>query len=105
MVLRLNWHDDANNDLNQIYNYIFKDSVQYSIKTVNDIVDLVNYLKILPYMGRKIPEYDDESKRELIYKSYRIMYKFESNRIVIHIILYLERNLSKQLISLNLIQN
>ena len=99
MVVRLNWHDDAYNDLNQIYNYIFKDSEHYSIKTVNDIVDLVNCLNFSPYMGRKIPEYNDESKRELIYKSYRIMYRIESNKIEIHRIWHSARNFTKQLIS------
>ena len=99
MVVKLNWHDDANNDLNQIYNYIFKDSVYYSIKTINDIVNLVNYLNFSPYMGRKIPEYDDNSKRELIYKSYRIMYRINSNKIVIHRIWHSARKFTKQLIS------
>lgn len=82
-----------------IYNYIIKDSIYYSTKTVNDIVDLVNYLEFLPYMGRKIPEYNENNKRELIYKSYRIMYKIKSNEIVIHRIWHSARKLPEKLIS------
>lgn len=83
----------------QIYNYIYQDSIYYSIKTINEITNLVNNLEILPYMGRKIPEYNEENKRELIYKSYRIMYKIESNKIFIRRIWHSARSLPKQLIS------
>lgn len=82
-MVKLVWLRTANNDLIQIYNYIYEDSIYYAVKTVNDIIKLVEKLKNLPYMGRKIPEYDEDSQRELIYKSYRIIYKIESNTILI----------------------
>ena len=50
-------------------------------------------------MGRKIPEFNDEKRRELIYKSYRIMYKIESNTILIRRIWHSARKVTKQLIS------
>ena len=96
---KLSWRNDAKQDLIQIYNYIYQDSIHYSIKTVNDMVSLVDNLIFGPYTGRKIPEYNEENKRELIYKSYRIMYKIESNQIVIHRIWHSARSLPKQLIS------
>ena len=98
-MVKLNWHNDARNDLIQIYNYIYENSIFYSIKTVNDIIRLVDNLEILPYIGRKIPEYSKNDKRELIYKSYRIMYKIESNKIIIHRIWHSARKLPKKLIS------
>ncbi len=82
-MVKLVWLRTANNDLIQIYNYIYEDSIYYAVKTVNDIIKLVEKLKNLPYMGRKIPEYNEDSQRELIYKSYRIIYKIESNTILI----------------------
>lgn len=98
-MIKLNWHSFAKVDLIQIYYYIYKDSVHYSIKTINDIVDLVSNLEIFSYMGRKIPEFNEEDKRELIYKSYRIIYEVKPNRIIIHRIWHSARNLPKQLIS------
>ena len=98
-MVKLSWHIDAKNDLLQIYNYIYTDSIYYAVKTVNDIIQLVDNLKILPYMGRTIAEYNTNNKRELIYKSYRIMYKVESNKIEIHSIWHSARKLPKQLIS------
>ena len=89
----------ANSNLIQIYSYIYEDSIYYAMKTVNNIIDLVNLLKYSPYMWRKIPEFNDESRRELIYKSYRIMYNIEYDKIYIRRIWHSARKLPKQLIS------
>ena len=98
-MVELIWLRTANNDLIQVYNYIYKDSIYYSIKTVNDIVNLVEKLKVFPYMGRKIPEYNIESQRELIYKSYRIIYKIESDNVFIRRIWHSKREMPIDLIS------
>lgn len=98
-MVKVEWLKVADYDLIQIYSYIYQDSIYYSIKTINDIVNLVNYLEHSPYIGRKIPEFNEENKRELIYKSYRIMYKIESNKVFIRRIWHSARNLPKQLIS------
>ncbi len=98
-MVKLEWLKVANNDLIQIYNYINQDSIYYSIKTINSIVDLVDNLKVLPYIGRKIPEYNEDNERELIYKSYRIIYKINSNKVFIRRIWHSARKLPQQLIS------
>ena len=98
-MAKLEWLEIANSNLIQIYSYIYEDSIYYAMKTVNNIIDLVNLLKYSPYMGRKIPEFNDESRRELIYKSYRIMYNIEYDKIYIRRIWYSARKLPKQLIS------
>lgn len=98
-MVKLEWLEVANNDLIQIYNYINQDSIYYSIKTINNIIDLVDNLKILPYIGRKIPEYNKGNERELIYKSYRIIYKINSNKVFIRRIWHSARKLPQQLIS------
>ena len=98
-MAKLNWLNEANSDLFQIYSYIHQDSVYYSIKTINEILKLIDYLKVSPYMGRKIPEFNEINKRELIYKSYRIMYKIEFNEVFVRRIWHSARNLPHQLIS------
>ena len=98
-MVKVEWLEIANIDLIQIYSYIYQDSIYYSVKTINDIVDLANNLKFLPYMGRKVPEFDDENRRELVYKSYRIMYIIESNIILICRILHSKRKVTKELLS------
>ena len=98
-MVKLKWYSSARVDLIQIYSYIYQDSVYYSIKTINNIIDLVDNLKFLPYMGRKIPELNNEKRREIIYKSYRIMYEVESNVILIRRIWHTKRKLTKELLS------
>lgn len=98
-MAKVKWLKVANNDLFQIYNYIYENSIYYSIKTINDIVNLTNYLEFSPYMGRKIPEFSEQNKRELIYKSYRILYKIESDTVFIRRIWHSARKLPQQLIS------
>ena len=98
-MVKLSWHNDAIIDLIQIYNYIHKDSIYYAVKTINKITELTTNLKFSPYMGRKIPEFNEENNRELIYKSYRIMYSVEVNKIFIHRIWHSARILPQKLIS------
>ena len=76
---------DAEEDLESIKNYISKDSIYYANETVDEIIDKTEYLLMFPYMGRKIPEYNNINFRELIYKSYRILYKVNSNIYILNV--------------------
>ena len=92
IILRLK----ANNDLSQIYIYISNDSLYHARKTIYDILNQIEDLMLFPYMGRKVPEYNINNISELIYKSYRIIYEVESNKILIRRIWHSSRLLSKQ---------
>ena len=92
IILRLK----ANNDLSQIFIYISNDSLYSARKTINDILNQIEDLMLFPYMGRKVPEYNINNIRELIYKLYRIIYEVESNKILIRRIWHSSRLLSKQ---------
>ena len=81
---RIVWLTKANNDLIDIYNYISKDSIYYAMKTVNEIINKVEILRIFPYSGRILNDIVNEEYRELIYKSYRIIYKIKISTIYIH---------------------
>lgn len=76
--------ESARKDLQEIYEYIRKDSDYYAVKTINQIQKYINNIKLFPYSGRKIPEINQDNFLEIIYKNFRIMYKIESrNRISI----------------------
>lgn len=79
---KIQWLEEAIEDLNQIYNFISQDSVYYAIKTTEDILKRAEILKMQPYIGRKVISNDDNI-REIVYKSYRIIYKIDSNIILI----------------------
>ena len=86
---------NADNDLSQIYFYISNDSLYYANKTIDNILSRLEDLTLFHYMGRKVPEYNINNIRELIYKSYRIIYEIESNKILIRRIWHSSRLLSK----------
>lgn len=83
----------AQMDLVHIKSYIEQDSVYYANKTIYDIKEKINKLLLFPYIGRRVPEYDINSIRELIYKSYRIIYYVSSNNIYILKILHHSQNI------------
>ena len=77
--------------MQEIYNYIAKDSAYYAIKTTKQIISKTQIIKSFPYIGRKIQIYNNESIRELIYKSYKIIYEIDSKNIYIHRIFHSSR--------------
>lgn len=84
-MVNINIEIEAKADLKQIQEYISKDSIYYANKTINEIINKTEYLLMFPYMERKIPEFDNTNFRELIYKSYRILYKVNSNIYILNV--------------------
>ena len=81
-------------NLAEIYNYIAKDSIKYANKTIENIYTRIEFLKFSPYLGRHVPELSSQYYRELIYKSYRIVYTVDekTDTIYIHFIIHSKRN-------------
>lgn len=48
---------------------------------------------MFPYIGRNVPEFKSKLIREIIYKSYRIIYYINSNNIYIIKILHHSQNI------------
>ena len=77
-MARVKWTNVALNDLRAIYDYVAQDSPKYADRLMDKIVERVDVLKQHPKIGRKVPEFDNDSIRELIEGSYRIIYRVES---------------------------
>ncbi len=82
----------AQQELIQIKWYIAQDSEFYANKTVNEINKRIDNLLLFPEMGRVIDK--DENIRQIIYKSYKILYKFDSENIYILHIIHHSRDIS-----------
>ena len=68
-------------DIEAIAEYIAKDSVDRAAIFVTRIFDISDRLQEFPLSGRVIPEIGDQSCREIIYGSYRIMYQVKANDV------------------------
>lgn len=83
---------DAKRELLQIKWYIEQDSRFYANKTVNEINKRIKNLLLFPEMGKAVNK--KENIRQIIYKSYKILYKFDSKNIYILHIIHHSRNIS-----------
>jgi toxin ParE1/3/4 len=78
-MARLNWTDLSIEDLVSIAEFISKDSTKYAVIQIRRIRERAKILKEQPFLGRIVPETQNESIRELIHGNYRIIYRIISN--------------------------
>lgn len=83
--MRIVTKEAARQELLQIKWYIAKDSEFYANKTISEINKRIKNLLLFPEMGKVIDK--DNNIRQIIYKSYKILYRFNSENIyILHII-------------------
>jgi addiction module RelE/StbE family toxin len=74
-VTRITWAPQAIEDIQAIRAYVARDSAHYAELLVERLVSAVTRLENNPLSGRVVPEVGDESLREIIHGSYRIVYR------------------------------
>jgi toxin ParE1/3/4 len=77
-MVEIIWTPFALEDLQSVYDYIAKDSPTYASRYIDKLVSRIDILIEYPEAGRIVPEFEDESIRELIEGSYRLIYKIRS---------------------------
>jgi len=77
-MARLNWTELSIHDLTNIAEFISKDSFKYATIQIKRIRERARILKTKPFLGRIVPEIQEDSIRELILGNYRIIYKIVS---------------------------
>jgi toxin ParE1/3/4 len=80
-MANLIWSPDAINDLDKISDYISLDSERYASVVVTRIISLAEEIVAFPMSGRIVPELEEENVREKFYKSYRIIYRINSDTV------------------------
>lgn len=94
--MRVEWSDVARNDLDDLVRYISRDSAFYARRFGEKVVLATRRLKEFPESGRMIPEAGDKSLREIIVQGYRVMYRLESDRVLILAVMHGSRNVAGQ---------
>ncbi len=74
-MVRIEWTERSLEDLNEIHDYIARDSGNYANLFVKKIYETIQKLKDFPKIGRKVPEVNNPSIREIIFQNYRIVYR------------------------------
>jgi len=74
-MVEVEWSITAQNDLNEIIDYITQDSLEFATSFYDQVKDKLNNLTEFPKIGREVPELDDLNIRELILRNYRLIYR------------------------------
>ena len=94
--MKLEWTEPALSDLESIRVYIRKDSEYYANRFVERIIEAEESLKKFPEMVRRVPEAEEENVRELLFHNYRIIYRVETDGILILTVIHGARDLSRK---------
>jgi plasmid stabilization system protein ParE len=84
--MRVVWTEPAETDLDDLYDYIARNSPIYAERFVDRILDAVVKLAELPRVGRQVPEANADHIRELIVQSQRVIYAVDDDQDTINIL-------------------
>jgi toxin ParE1/3/4 len=92
--MRIEWTEPALSDLSALRDYIARDSEENAIRFIGRLIQSVEKLSAFPQIGRQVPEAQDEAIRELLFQSYRILYRIDPAAIRILTVLHGKRDLA-----------
>ena len=94
--MRVEWSDFARDDLDDLVRYISRDSAFYARRFGQKVVLATRRLREFPESGRMIPEAEDPALREIIVQGYRVMYRLETDRVLILAVMHGTRDVVGQ---------
>ena len=79
-VAEIYWSPQAIADVESIRDFVGRDSPSYGTLVASRLVDYVERLGRFPESGRIVPEFHDPTLREILWRNYRIVYRYTNNR-------------------------
>jgi plasmid stabilization system protein ParE len=95
--MNVHWTEAALADLRAIETYISRHSSHYARGMVERIFSCSARLADHPSLGPMVPEYDDESLREVFEDPYRIVYRLMPQQIDIVAVVHAARRMPRGL--------
>jgi toxin ParE1/3/4 len=93
-MIRVEWTEPAVSDLENIQDYIARDSAEYADAVVERLILSADRLVSFPESGRLVPESTDPRIRELLVQGYRVIYRLKKGAAQILAVVHGARNLS-----------
>jgi toxin ParE1/3/4 len=93
MARKVVWTEPAWNDLEALAEYIARDSHFYAAAFVQEVREAAASLADFAERGQTVPEFADESIRELLVKPYRLVYKLTDEHVFIVALIHGSRRL------------
>ncbi len=66
MAFKVIWSPEALIDLEEISDFISKDSANYASSVLTKMLDAADELPVHPRIGRRVPEFDRDDFREIL---------------------------------------
>jgi toxin ParE1/3/4 len=82
-MTQIYWTELARYDLQSIHDFISKDSPFYADKFIERLIERTGQLEQFPESGRVVPEFNNETIREIIEGNYRIVYRTRPGNVTI----------------------
>ncbi len=82
-MVKILWTDESIKDLRSIHDYIAKDSHISAKRQVAKLISKVEILISFPEAGRIVPEFQNQTIRELIEGNYRVVYRLKDQLLEI----------------------
>lgn len=82
-MAEIRWSLIAESDLQEIEEYIARDSVLHAISFIDRLVERTEQLRASPGIGRVVPEFDREDLREVLFRGYRIVYLARADTVTV----------------------
>ena len=76
----------ARSDIQDIVRYISIDDPDQALRFGSFLIQQIKKLRHFPEFGRVVPEFSDESIREIIVRAYRIIYRVNPEALSIEVI-------------------
>ncbi len=92
--MKIQWSEPASADLDNIWDFIAKDSEYFASDFILKLIEAVEKVSEYPKLGRVVPEFNNEIIREIIFKDYRIIYKIKDDVVFIAAVIHGSRDLT-----------
>ena len=83
MDRRVIWTEAAWRDLEQIIEYISRDSAHYAASFAREVRDAARSLSRFSERGRRLPEFAQPDIREIFVRSYRLVYSLSEQDLYV----------------------
>lgn len=92
--MRVDWSNLARDDLDDLVRYISRDSTFYAHRFGEKVVLATAARRFSGKRAHDLPEAEDKTLREIIVQGYRVMYRLETDRVLILAVMHGSRDLA-----------
>ena len=81
-MVKVKWNEEALSDIDEIAEFIAVDSITYAMIQTEKFFESVNVLSKNPFLGKIVPELNENNVRQLVEGNYRIVYEIKNKTTI-----------------------